>query len=313
MKRNFLKFMIVVIWLLINCISFHSCQKDEIYNPEQKIKKIYLENLRYGAFPKVLWQEWTWDSNKLMRIDYYSPNNNNISNTEYYTYEENKLVKVTDNYGYFQIFYNDSKYDKIEYLKKDDNFLIATWDFSYRNNKVSKIIFTYDYSDWWINKIDQSGFLFSLIPKEFITTIENSAKGHKNSSYPMVTTFTYKYNGDNIKEVKWESDEYSSITTIYKFYDNKLNPFHKHVGLMDIAPLLHLIDVVTSKNNPVEVQKLRSQGPVAEVMSKYSYKYNKSFPFEVEVTEITKYRIGYSDITYYSDTTDNYKTYYEWE
>jgi len=144
-EKTFLKFTTITLSLLILCASFNSCQKDQAYNPEQKIKKIYI--MRDIFSPKILWQEWTWDENKLMRIDYY-PDDNSLSATEYYTYEENKLIKVEDSEGYFQISYTGFKYNKIEYFKKDDNLLIASWDFSYRNNKVSKIILTYDYSFW---------------------------------------------------------------------------------------------------------------------------------------------------------------------
>ena len=144
-EKTFLKFTTITLSLLILCALFNSCQKDQAYNPEQKIKKIYI--MRDIFSPKILWQEWTWDENKLMRIDYY-PDDNSLSATEYYTYEENKLIKVEDSEGYFQISYTGFKYNKIEYFKKDDNLLIASWDFSYRNNKVSKIILTYDYSFW---------------------------------------------------------------------------------------------------------------------------------------------------------------------
>jgi|GEM_PF-696078 len=313
MKKSFLKFTTITLSLLILCVSFNSCQKDQAYNPEQKIKKIYIMGDIF--FPKILWQEWTWDENKLMRIDYYP--GDNFSATEYYTYEENKLIKVEDNEGYFQISYTGSGYNKIEYFKKDDNLLIASWDFSYRNNKVSKIILTYDYSFWIPDKIERGGFLSSLISKDFISTIESSAKKQtKGSSYPKVITLTYKYNGDNIKEKKWETDDssgYIDMTICYKSYDKMLNPFHKHVGLMNIesfsAPLNEL---VTSKNNPLEVQELISEGYMKEIIYKYSYKYDKSFPIEVLTTRIYVYRENYFNIPNYIDTTAYY-TYYEYE
>jgi len=317
MKKNFLTPTTVAVLLLIFCISFNSCKKDEVYNPERKIKKIYE---KFEDSPRYLQQEWTWDENKLMRIDYYYHGNNNIENSEYYTYEENKLTKVEDNEGYFQISYTGFKYSKIEYFKKDDNLLIASWDFSYRNNKVSKIILTYDYSFWIPDKIGRGGFLSSLISKDFISAIENSAKEQtKGSSYPKAVTLTYKYNGDNIKEEKWKTDNTGGLTDMvvfYKSYDKMLSPFHKHVGLMNFESFVvpFSIDLVTSKSNPLEVQKLPTEGLMKEITYKYSYKYDNNFPIEVEVTKISVYRTGYhSNYTYYPDITNCYKTYYEYE
>ena len=185
MTKTFLKFTTVAVLLFIFCVSFNSCKKDEHYNPERKIKRIY-----YGSENgvKYLQQEWSWDDNKLMRIDYYF-GDNNIGNTEYYTYEKNKLVKVEDVDGYFQISYSGFKYDKIEYFSKENDRFIGTWDFSYRNNKISKTVFKYD-NVFWINKITKDGFLSFLIPTEIISTLENSAKSNIEK-----LIMTYKYKG----------------------------------------------------------------------------------------------------------------------
>ena len=66
MKRNFLKSTTIAVFLLIFCVLFNSCQKDEVNNPERKIKKIYAGTM---DGPKKLQQERTWDENKLLRIE----------------------------------------------------------------------------------------------------------------------------------------------------------------------------------------------------------------------------------------------------
>ena len=91
MKKLNLKFTTITLVLLTVCISLNSCKKAETYNPERKIKKIYTQ---YSDKPKYLSQEWYWDNNKLVKIDYYSFHGYDIINTEDYIYEGNKLVKV---------------------------------------------------------------------------------------------------------------------------------------------------------------------------------------------------------------------------
>ena len=287
MKRNFLPTPIVAVLLLIFCVSLNSCEKNEAYNPERKIKKIYTGT---ADGPKYLEQKWTWDENKLLRIDYYYDDGDiaYIAYTEHYTYEENKLVMVENRYGYFQIFYSGFRYNKIEYYSNAENLLIGTWEFLYKNNKISKTIFTFDEPDIWIDKITQNGFISFLIPKEFIPTIESSAK---RGAARFITT--YKYNGNNIKEQKLGLDgsEYSAIL-IYKSYDKMLNPFYKHADWNNF-------EVFTSKNNPLEVEITSPAGHFSRVIDKLSYKYDKNFPIEMVRTRVFDNDSGFGNKTYY--------------
>ena len=175
----------------------------------------------------------------------------------------------------------------------------------------------YSLSGTQVYKIGRGGFLSSLISKEFISTIVNSAKElTKGSSYPKIITLTYKYNGDNIKEKKQETDNsggHINMIICYKSYDKMLNPFHKHVGLMNVESFLApLNELVTSKNNPLKVQELISEGFMKEIIHNHSYKYDKNFPIEVLTTRISVYRESYFNIPNYIDTTVYY-TYYEYE
>ena len=294
--------------LLTLCISIHSCKKeiydikqtDESYNPEQKINKIYYEEYEQ----KYLTQEWTWENDKLMSIEYFRKDG--ISKLEHYNYEENKLVKVEDNGGYLQISYKNLQYDKIEYFRVNNNHLIATWIFSYINNKVYKINLTYDYSDSLIYKMVGGGFLSSLLPSEkFISMVKRSAKENGSESpYPQITTLTYRYVGNNIQEKKWTIDGTDVCATYYyKSYDNKQNPFYKHIGLMNLSFFVQGIDMVTSQNNPLELNVSYSEVPWLNTTTTYSYKYDTtSFPIELEVIRIGPY-----------EAKNQYKEYYEYE
>jgi len=295
MKKLNSKLTICVLLLLTICLLFNSCKKDETYNPERKIKKIYN---KYSDGHKYLAQEWTWDNNKLVRIDYYPMNGYDIYKTEYFTYEDEKLVKIQDNNGYYLISYTHSEYDNIDYYRNDDNNLILNCHFTYNNNKVSKIIFT-SY-DFWYGKMGEGDFLSSLLSKDLISNIEQILlPSTGKSDFPTISTFSYKYDGNNIKEMKWEINEQQSITFIYKSYDKMQNPFYKYLGLM-----YHLeqynVKMVASKNNLLEVNIIDSFEPDFLGITKYSYKYDDDFPIEVEAKTTNL-------------PNDGFKTYYEYE
>jgi hypothetical protein len=281
------------IWLL--CTSFYSCQKGEQwYNPERKIKRIYFESPHVY---KCLSAEWTWNANKLEKIDYFDFYNGSIYNTERYFYEDNQLIKVEDKDGYFQISYKNAKYKKIEYYWNKDNSLIAVWEFSYKNGKVSKISFWADYIDFWVNKVSNTGFINSFITKEMRYTVDNSVnKSPKSLSHEMEITFSYKYKGDNIEEMiyeeEYEEDEFVTVTHQYKSYDNMLNPYYKYLGLMNVAPRLFLMKMVTSKNNPSEIVKHSSRAYWGYEKIRYRYKYDENYPIEEEETIILVYESG---------------------
>ena len=150
MKRTFLKFKTVAVVLITICVLLNSCKKEVVYNPEQRIRRIY------NNASKDLQQEWNWKDNRLASILYY--NNYGFPCIEYYHYKNDKLVKVEDKNGYYQISYSNSRYKKIEYFNNEERIL-GTWDFSYRNNKVYQINFKYSDS-YLIDKVKESGFLW---------------------------------------------------------------------------------------------------------------------------------------------------------
>ena len=53
--------------ILALSILFIGCEKEGVYNPNKKIKRIYEESLS-GSSPKRLSQEWTWEKKQLKRL-----------------------------------------------------------------------------------------------------------------------------------------------------------------------------------------------------------------------------------------------------
>ena len=286
MKKTLLKFTTISVLFLTFCIAFSSCKK-EIYDPGRKIKKIYSD------VQKTLDQEWTWEKNNLIKIDYFNPNNGQIDYSEYFFYKNSKLVKIQDDEGHIQISYTNSRYDKIEQYSNDGS-LLATWDFSYKSNKIERIVFTYE-KDYMSKKMTENGFLSALIPKEFLPAVEKSgnAKNKKTVSY------TYKYDGDNVKEIKVEyEDTKVSITITFKSYDTMQNPLYRKIVLpRDTYGSDFLI---TSKNNPLEVE-IRMPTDVYEFIQQinYSYIYDGNFPIEMVMKVTMSGMINRSFRTYY--------------
>jgi hypothetical protein len=282
MKKIVTKTALLVL-LLISFALFVSCEKQYVYHPKQKIKRIYKEVPNY--FPKYLSQEWTWEKNKLIKIDYYYYDNFRFS--ENYYYEGDKLVKVADEEGYFQIAYNGSKNTNIQYFR-DDGKLLAVWDFSYSNNKVSKIIFSGDYMNEICCKNIESGFVSTFIPKEIISVIaeRNTNRNSAKSPAQDIRTLFFTYDGDNIKEIKMELIEEGEpfyMTYTYNSYDKMLNPFYKHIGMNEyesdlVGTSFHL---VTSKNNALEMIFSVPNEFIDKTTTTYTY--NKKFPVEVEI------------------------------
>jgi hypothetical protein len=230
------------------------------------LRKVYFGDKNYEG--KELSEEWFWEDNKVKKINYYY-SGEVYNKTVNYIYEDNILVEVTDNDGHYSITYSNSKISIIEYFRGGGNSL-ATWEFNYLNGKISKLIFEYD-SRFFEDKIAIDPFLASLYPQESVYFIETSAKG-KSGGGTNITT--YKYSGDNLKEVETKYPEYNnSMTTIFKSYDKMQNPYYKQFIYRNS------IDAATSKNNPLEYEIYFNNTLYST--SNIVYKYENGFPVEV--------------------------------
>ena len=278
--------------LLSLCATFNSCDKDKdgIYNPKQKIKKVYLQE---ENSPKQLQQEWFWEKNKLTKVNQYYFDK--IISSSTYSYEKNRLVKISNGFAYTLITYNGNKYKKMESFILESPLISI--DFIYNKDKISKMLITvYDFFDL---KKSENKFLSTIIPEEVISKMFKSSKnkGNTKSSDPYVVTVTLKYDGDNIKETISEFETIDGETRIkekmvvtYTSYDKKNNPNYKNfIG-----------DDFSSKNNPLEVNitstttytesyfgEITTETISLSSKATYSYTYDKNdFPIEVRQTQI---------------------------
>jgi hypothetical protein len=322
-----------IVLLLTLCVSFYSCEKDGIFNPKQKISKIYQDfersivewNPETGEHSyktvlyKLLLQEWVWDKNKLNKIDFWTYYNwwegapeGRIWGTDHYYYEKNRLVRIDQDGGYStRIIYNGAKFEKIEFFN-DMHEIWLTMNFIYDKNKVSSMKVTVNWNDW--KKEAEDKILSTFLPKEIVSKlIQKSEKKKSNKSMNEETyNIKYAYTGDNIKKMVFESmdddgDMYQ-LTANYLSYDSKHNPFYKKMDFEIEGEFMFGVSVVSSKNNSLEVryeiyEEYNGRVYTGEFTIKSSYTYNKNYPIEV-----------FSEIIWDEDEDDieRSKTYFEY-
>jgi len=269
MKKNLQKIKTLAALLLLFCVSLSSCDK-EPFTPEKKLIKIYFGNKTYEG--KEISEEWFWEDNKVKKINYYY-SGEVYDKTVHYIYEDNKLVKVTDNDGHYSITYSNSKISTIEYYR-GGGISLATWEFNYLNGKISKIVFEYD-SRFFEDKTAIAPFMSSFYPQKSIDFIAATSKG-KSGGGTNITT--YKYSGDNLKEVETKYPEYNNkMTTIFKSYDKMQNPYYKQIIFRNS------VEMAFSKNNPLEYEIYFNETLYSS--SNITYKYENEFPVEVINTQ----------------------------
>jgi len=251
------------------CLLFVGCEKEGVYNPSKKIRRIYEQP---QSSMKQLSQEWTWDKNLLTKVDYY---NNQLNFTENYKYDDKKrIIKVEDyKYGdYYIVMYYNGVYSKIEYFW--DNILVESYSFTYENKKVSKIACTF-FDDYISDK--SNGFISQIIPKNIIEKVKENMQ--KYGAGTSTVTLNIKYDGNNVSEIKTMKDGFVERTS-FESYDSKTNPFYSSFPLAGAS--------VFSKNNPGKTISVIYEDESNMFATDLDYTYDGNFPIVI----VEKYTIG---------------------
>jgi len=273
------------------CIVFMGCEKEGVYNPGKKIKRVSEQ----VSSVKLTLSEWTWEKNLLTKIQNYSGTIPSIE--ERFVYEKNRISKVNNSNGsYWIITYQNNLYDKIEFFAPNGQTLTSI-RVTYENKKVSKL----DYTEYEYGKsmeiLSNGSFISTLLSPQTIRGLQmlhNKSKDTKITNY----SITYTYNGDNIKEeVLTANDEEYILKVTYKYekYDTNLNPmYHSFLTITD------------SKNNPLEVivdfmvslidldETIYDRSTIT-----YDYYYDGKFPKEIVSLEKDSDGVIYKNQTFY--------------
>jgi len=255
------------------CLLFLGCEKEGVYNPSKKIRRI--SEQQQGDIKQVK-QEWTWDKNLLTKIDYFYKNQ--PSYTENLKYDsKNRIIKVEDyKYGdYYTITYNNNLISKVEYYW--DEVMEESYFYTYENKKIAKIVYTsYDVK----KSPKKDGFISLLIPKEIMNSINSCKEKSGTKGGDFIVTININYEGNNVSKIELMGE---GVVNTYTFeqYDKKLNPFYYSFSPGGGTNL--------SKNNPgKQILKVVDDEGSFIITAEFEYTYDGNFPIEV----VEKYALG---------------------
>lgn len=265
---------IFLITTLITLITLSSCNKnkiDGIYNPKEKIDKIYWS---YADISKRLFEDWTWKDKQLKTIDYYD-SDGTIESTDRFSYNGKRLSQV-DNYEY-----NSSmkyRYDHKDRLSEAiftyHGVLLEKYVFEYDDNELSDIKWTIYEEDMALNNNKMNPLRY-MLPELPLESIKNVVK--KNSSRANNTVeIDIDWEGKNISEIELEIGDISEKLVFE--YDNKKNPFRGFLGLY-FEELILEHGNFASKNNITKITITENYKGISDTDTEViSYTYDGKFP-----------------------------------
>lgn len=268
MKKTFL------ITTLIALVALTSCNKnkiDGVYNPKEKIDKIYWSSANIS---KRLLEDWTWKDKRLKTIDYYS-SDGTIESTDRFSYNGERLIQV-DNYEYNSSmkYRYDHKDRLLEATFTYDGILMEKYDFEYDDNELSDIKLTI-YEDWALNNDNRMNPLRYMLPELPLESIKRIAKKSPLRSN-IVVEIDVDWKDDNISEIELEIGDISEKLVFE--YDDKKNPFRGFLGLyFDELILAH--GNFASRNNVTKITITEEYKGISATDTEYvSYTYDGKFP-----------------------------------
>lgn len=277
--------------IMIFAIIFTACNKEGVYNPKQKISKIYTQYSEEGELStKELDETWTWDGNLLAKIAYGDDGNE----YEIFEYDGKQISKITNYYdgektGYLSFTYDKSMLQQIDCY--DGSTLSTTAVITHDKKTISKVVITdkNTYEETEIKSLNQRGNIFRLMSLFFPGRSINLIAKNLHKSNDFVYTIDYTYDGNNIILEKY-TDEYS-VATVTFTYDNKLSPYYQFIGDPEA--------IASSENNMLTVeQKVTEEGETFTFSGAFTYEYDGKWPTKAIAT-YDDFGYSFSDITYY--------------
>ena len=287
-----------------------ACKKEGVYNPKQKIAKVYNESSSTDSYfdgtewhtnsrtqPKELIEEWTWDGKLLTQIAYpYTSEDGNGNVTTMYeytkfTYDGKQLTEVNSDWERMLITYDGKKLDKIELYYSDDKASSepnAIFTFTYDGKKISKMTANIENEDFGKGKNGrpQMGrmtrmLLQSLTPdasgteKMLAATCEKARKAGAKGRVNVDMLLTW--DGNNISKIE---SKYmgTTVQTIEYTYDDKNNPYQGF--LFTIVGDLQVEDnpLAFGNENNITSVKMYEPGDEEPYTESFTYTYDGKWP-----------------------------------
>lgn len=270
----------------------------------RKIKRIYRSD---GNEEQI----WSWNNDKLLRIDYYW--GGDYDGTATYSYNSNgQLTRIDCNiygsYYYYECKYNNNKLSKILGYWGDEEEI---YTLKYNGAKISEIEMTRTYYDYKKtashSKEKHINPLEMFLPKEVCQSL-NKRTSRISSADSDTGLVKLEWNGDNISRLEmtasgYEDDgEYVKVQSVIVYrYDNKINPFYNHLEVFDGAYSYFFENI--SRNNIKYEQETETESwsedgitwesDTYEYESTYEYTYDGEYPISFRRIDIDDSTITY--------------------
>lgn len=276
----------LLVALFALALSFTSCDRDGVYNPNKRISKSYIDT----GEGKYLTSTWNWDGKLLRTIDYHDLLSGEFAYTYIFSYnDKDQIVSISDitNNLTTKYFYYGNRFDKIVSYYKDE--VSEIYLFEYDDNKLSEIKVVEN--GLFKNTNNSLNPLKFILPEESLEVINKSVLKAQESRSFGGYEIDIEWLGNNISMVEIEYSDNHTEKIMFK-YDKMQNPFR------DLWE--HPSGIVSggqaSKNNVTEMTRIVSLFGVQTIDTEtYLYTYDGKFP-------VSK-----------SDENYTYKFYYEYE
>ncbi len=335
MKKVFILTMAAAVACLMG-----ACKKEGVYNPKQKIARIYVESHSTNAYfdgnewqtytydnPKELVEEWTWDGKLLTQIAYpYTTENADGDITTIYeyakfTYDGKQLTEVSSDWERMVFTYDGKKLDKAELYysyninTKAGNEPDVVFNFIYDGKKISKVGVSYEDIDF-MNKagVKQRNGLMQMLEKSILPDVRGTErmmaaacdKARKAGAKGRINLdMNLTWDGNNISRIITSHNGMVFQTDEYTF-DNKKNPFNGFLFTFcgDLVEFEDSPMMFGNENNILSTKSIEAGNDEAYTVN-YTYTYDGNWPVSVS------YSSGSEDE--YNRWTNVVTSYYEYK
>lgn len=294
--------MIVLLALLVGICA---CDKDSlgVYQPKMKIFQIYSETDGH-----YLQEQWYWQGDLLSKIDYYRKNGN-IDYSQTYSYEKNRLVRITSDNLHSEFTYDGNMLTDIKTYSGDQ--LLESYSFSYDKKKLSHLT---------INKSGKSSknatVLNNIIPyyEDLVTVSAKYAEEKGISTNFSTADIDFIWSDGDIQNMKATLDYQSTVKHLVftYIYDNNTNPRYNFLSMSVDQQLIsdNPNCLFFNKHNVTGMYISDPDAPAHTGTQSYyySYDYYKNYPTKIYSTFMS---IDHTTGMYIPDSTLMYTYHYQ--
>lgn len=269
-------------------VMFSACNKDQdgVYNPGKKIQKIYTVD-ETGA--QQLEEVWHWNGDLLSSVDYYL--NGILYYTNNFTYDGNRLMKISNSASYATFSYDGKKIDEIKCYEEGQEEPSAAYSFDYKGNKLSEVEIEFNYGGYIVDKKAMVNPLQFVLPQSCESVVKMIAKraNEVKADEKVIMKLTWK--GGNVTTVDAEYEiqpmKYASTYTTQCTFDNKENPYKGSLASLAYGGVGSSTNMFCNSNNILT--EITTSGDIS-ITTDYSYQYADDYP--VQVTYSTTYNLS---------------------